>query len=535
MNCLVLEWDGEMVLIDCGILFPDASTPGVDIFAPDFSYIRQRLDKLRGVVITHGHEDHIGAIPFLAQETDLDVYCREFPGGLIANKLSEYSNTKAVTFHSMKPREVFSVGPFEFDPIPVRHSTIDSMALAIKTPVGNIVHSGDFKFDANEYKGKVVDFEPFKQWAKKGIHLLLSDSTNAPVPGKTLAEQDISESFEKILEGEKRRLIVAMFSSNIERLENLLKIAKKMNRKLALAGRGMHSYSRLAHEQSALEIPDDTLILLENVEDYPDDQVLIVATGSQAEPQSALLKMAHGTHPEIKIKKDDLVMLSSRFIPGNERAISRMISDLCRSGAEVMYEGFHKIHVSGHGFQDDLMMMLQSCRPKNFIPIHGEYRHLTKHAGLAEKAGVPRENINLVEDGQVVEVDADGVSLGERLTMRRTIIVNGRVHENDPSVFMQRAAMAKAGIVFVTLVYDAKSKQLLSRPELRFHGLIFQRGEDPETVLSEAVSAVEAVYRENIKHEDLGEMVRQGTRRYFKKKVSHKPIVIPLLIPIQNS
>ncbi len=416
MNCLVLEWAEQMVLIDCGIQFPDASYSGVDLLTPDLSYVRSRLANLLGVVVTHGHDDHIGGIPFLAKDAELDIYCTPFPEGLVRNKLAEATDIHEVRFHAVKARAQFQLGPFTFDPIPVQHSIIESMAFVIQTPVGNIVHTGDFKHDANEVvPGEAIGFEPFEEWARQGVLLLLSDSTNAERSGHTLSELDIAKSFEGIFSSQSGRLFIALFASNIRRIEKLLWIAKGLGKKVALAGRSMHSYLRLAHEQGALKIPEETLVLLENIDAYADDRVIVLLTGSQAEPQSALVRISQGVHKDIQIKSTDRVVLSSRFIPGNERNITAMIDHLYRLGAEVTYESIHQIHVSGHGFQDELLMMLHATKPKFFVPIHGEFRHLAKHAKLAQAAGVAPENVRVVEDGQLLEVDKDSLLLGERL------------------------------------------------------------------------------------------------------------------------
>ncbi len=413
MNCLVLEWGNEIVLIDCGIQFPDASYGGVDLLVPDLAYVRDRFKSLRGIVVTHGHDDHIGALPFLAREGEIHVYTTPFPRGLIRQKGEEYPEVRNIVFHDISPRKPFKVGPFTFDPIPVQHSIIESLALSIETPVGTIIHTGDFKHDPNEIGGEVIGFEPFQEIGDKGVALLLSDSTNAERTGHTLSELDIAKSFEQIFASQTGRLLTALFASNIRRIERLMQLASAQGKKVALAGRSMHSYTRLAHEQSSLTIPADTLILLENTHKYPDDKVIILMTGSQAEPQSALVRVSQGVHKDIQIKSGDRVILSSRFIPGNERNITSMIDHLYRLGAEVTYESIHQIHVSGHGFQDELMMMLRAARPRHFVPIHGEYRHLAKHSKLASQAGVSPENIQILEDGQSLDLTKKGLFRGE--------------------------------------------------------------------------------------------------------------------------
>jgi ribonuclease J len=532
MNCLVLEWKNDIVLVDCGIQFPDASYAGVDLLLPDLTYLKSRLDKIRGVVVTHGHDDHIGAIPYLAREIEVDVYCTAFPEGLLRNKLMEFNYAREVRFHKIEPRKPFSVGVFKFEPLPVAHSIIESVAFAIETPVGNLIHTGDFKHDNQEGEGKKLGFEAFEEWSRKGVLLLLSDSTNAERTGHTLSEKDISQSFEGIFAGQSGRLVIALFASNIRRIEGLLWLAKKLHKKVALAGRSMLAYTKLAHEQSSLDIPEDTLILLENIHQYPDKQVIVLATGSQAEPQSALVRVAQNLHKDFRIRNGDLVILSSRFIPGNERAITHMIDHLYRNGAEVMYESIHQIHVSGHGFQDELMMMLDAVRPKFFTPIHGEYRHLKKHASLAQQSGISRSHIHVIEDGQMLEATPDGVTLGDKLELQKVAIVEGEILDGNPQAFSQRASLAKTGIVFAVLLRDAGNRRLVAEPQVSFHGLLFRHGESPAETLKEAVKTIETVHAESSAKQDLAELLRLELRRFFKKRVSHKPVVIPMILDI---
>lgn len=534
MNCMVLEWANSMVLLDCGIQFPDASYMGVDLLTPDLTYVKNRIKKLKGVVVTHGHDDHIGAIPFLLRETDLDIYCTPFPEGLIRNKLAEYDDLNEVRFHRIKPRKTFKVGDFRFDPIPVAHSIIEALGFFIETPVGNLVHSGDFKHDPKELvDGKPIGFEPFRERGEEGTLLLLSDSTNAERVGHTLSEQDISGSFENILSSQTGRLLIALFASNIKRVEKILHIAHRLGKKVALGGRSMHSYTKLAHEQDSLSLPPDTLILMENTGEYPDDQVIVLLTGSQAEPQSALVRISQNNHKELQIKNGDKVILSSRFIPGNERNITQMIDHLYRLGAEVIYESIHQIHVSGHGFQDELLMMLHATKPKCFVPIHGEYRHLAKHAKLAVSSGVQDRNARIIEDGQVLEVDANGLALAERLELQKGVVVDGIYMEGARDLFTQRSNLAKTGIVFAVFVRNAKTKKLLTDPGLSGYGLLFHKGSDQEAIFDAAKKHITAAYKEAAKDPEVSEVMRIELRRFFRKRVSHKPVAIPIFLDVK--
>ena len=531
MNAMALETRGDMILIDCGLQFPDASYPGVEVLVPDLSYVLDRLDKLRGIIVTHGHDDHIGAIPFLLREKDLDIYSTPFPRGLIEQKLAEFSGVKEARFHHIEPRKKFSVGCFNFDPIPVQHSIIEALAFAIETPVGTVIHSGDFKHDPKEASRGEITFQAFHEYGDKGVLLLMSDSTNAEREGHTLSEVDIEKSFEKILGNQTGRLIIALFASNIRRLERIMAIAKKQGKKVALMGRSMHSYTRIAFEQSSLVIPDDTLIPIENIGKYCDDQIIVLSTGSQAEPRSALVRVAEGIHKDFEIRKTDTVVMSSRFIPGNERSITRMIDSLYRSGADVLYESVHQIHVSGHGFQDELMMMLKATRPKFFIPIHGEFRHLSKHAKLAIGSGVKEENSVVIEDGQVIEISPDEMKLGEKIEIVKLPAVENLYVDGSPEALKQKHALAKAGIVFVALFRNPRTHQLLSDPIVCVQGLLLYHGSDEEEVIAGAKKKLIAVNADYGDRDDFEEIVKLETRRYFRRHASYKPVVIPVVIP----
>lgn len=533
MNCLLLEWEETIVLIDCGIQFPDASYPGIDLLLPDLTYLRERLSKIKGVVVTHGHDDHIGGIPFLAKETELDVYSTPFPRGLVEAKILEHKDLREIRFHEVQHDQKFAIGPFTFHPIRVQHSIIESLAFAVETPVGTVIHTGDFKHDPQETaSGEVIDFQRFEEWGAKGVLLLLSDSTNAERGGHTLSERDIAESFHRLFEKQSGRMIIALFASNIRRVERLLRIAHSMGRKVALCGRSMLSYTKLAFDQNSLHIPADTLIPIEHIGLYPDNQVVVLATGSQAEPQSALVRVSQGIHKDLQIRSGDLVVMSSRFIPGNERNITTMIDQLYRQGAEVMYEAVHQIHVSGHGFQDELLMMLRATKPKFFVPIHGEYRHLKKHASLAKQAGVKPGNIMVVEDGQSLEATAHSIELSEKREMKKQAVVEGDYVQTESTSFSDRLTLAKTGVVFAALIRDRKTGKLVADPQIASHGVLLREGHHPEDVHEDAVIHLEDVFNDERDREDLKDLLRLEIRRFYKKRATHKPQVISLILDV---
>ncbi len=532
MNCMVIECGETMVLIDCGLQFPDSTYTGVELLLPDLKYLLANLDKIKAVIVTHGHDDHIGAIPFLLRHVALDVYTTRFPKSLIENKLIEHSNLKPIRFHEITQREKFTVGCFEFDPIPVQHSIIEALAFSIKTPCGTIIHTGDFKHDPKELSQGQIGFEPFEEIGNEGVLLLMSDSTNAERAGHTLSEMQIVESFQSILSNQKSRLIIALFASNIKRLEKIMAIAYEQGKKIAFAGRSMHSYTRLASEQGKLTIPPDTLVLLEDTQRVPDEKMIVLATGSQAEPQSALLRISEGIHKDFQIKPGDQVVMSSRFIPGNERNITKMIDQLYRQGAEVMYESVHQIHVSGHGFQEELLMMLKAVRPKFFIPIHGEFRHLSKHANLAVSAGVEKQNVIVVEDGQFVEVDANEIRLGEKLVMQKTTVVEMQYVQGTPEVLKERNNLCKTGIVYVTFLCDKHTEKLIGDPVISAYGQMYRSEYTEDVIFPHLKEHLKEVFRTARNQESLHDLIRIETRKFFKRRASHKPVVIPIILDV---
>lgn len=526
MNCMCLEYDGQFVLLDCGVQFPGQNYPGVDLLIPDLSYLADRMENLLGVVVTHGHEDHIGAIPFLPGQRKIHVYATPFPRGLIENKLEEFPDAARIVFHDIEPRKKFKLGPFTFDPIPVAHSIIEALGFAIETPAGVLVHTGDFKHEPTPTAGPALNFDAFAEYGDKGVDLLLSDSTGAERPGHTMSETEIIGSFEKFFREQNTRLLVALFASNVRRVEALIALAGKMGKRVALAGRSMHSYTTLAQRLGAMHLPEGTLIPLDQAGRYPEDQVVVLLTGSQAEPQAALVRMTQGTHREFRIREGDTVILSSRFIPGNERNISDMINELFRLGAEVLYESFHQVHVSGHGFQDELKMMLEATRPRCFIPIHGEYRHLARHARLAEETGIPRRNIAVIEDGQIVELDDQGLYRGEKLELGKSLLVEGRFVRGGAALFQQKLSLSKTGVVFAVLVADKFTGKLLAAPRVYQHGLLFREGMEPQEVLEDAIDYLEDRFPSVSKKTDRNDQMRLDLRRFLKDRVSVKPLVI---------
>ncbi|MBI5232712.1 MAG: ribonuclease J, partial [Coriobacteriales bacterium] len=478
-NMTVLEFGNDMVVIDAGLMFPDEDHPGVDLILPDYSYIVKRKDKLRGIVITHGHEDHTGALPYLLKDLGLPVPVlgSKLTLGILRPKLEEHGLKKA------KLREVRSgghvnLGPFGFDFLPVNHSIPDGLALVVRTPVGDILHTGDYKFDQTPIDGRLADYAGFTKAGKRGVKLMLSDSTNAERPGVTLSEAEVGKTIHEIIAEAEQRVIVASFASHIHRLQQVIDAAVAADRKVAVTGRSMLNNTRIARELGYLHIDEDDLIDAYELGDLPPEKIVVLSTGSQGEPLSALARMANGDHKTVQIEEGDTVIISATPVPGNEKAVSRIINRLAKAGANVVHKDIARVHVSGHGSAEDCKLMLNLVTPTYFMPVHGETRHLAAHARLAESVGVPRENIFVCDNGDVLEVDEKGVRHGERAGAG-IVYVDG-LHVGDPGhpVLRDRQVLASDGIATVVVALDAETRAVSGEPEIIARGVTMGDGEE---------------------------------------------------------
>ncbi|MFC1820866.1 ribonuclease J, partial [Thermodesulfobacteriota bacterium] len=425
LNMMAMEYDDYILVIDAGLMFPEEYMPGVDVVIPDFHYLKENRDKVRTIILTHGHEDHIGAMPFLLREIDVPVFGTNFTIELLKEKLREHDLVENVTLKKIKAGDTSHLGPFRVEYIGVNHSIVDGVGLAIDTPEGIIVHSGDFKIDHTPVDGKYTELNRFAHYGEQGVIALFSDSTNVEKEGSTLSESDVRGTLEEIFQHCNGRLVVAVFASNITRIQQVINLAAKFNRKVALSGRSMKTNVRIAVNEGFINIPEDVEVEEKAIKLLPESEVTIITTGSQGEPMSSLTRMAQNRHKEIKIKKGDTIILSSRFIPGNEKAITSIINSLYRMGAQVVYEKVSDIHSSGHAYKDELKLMLNIVKPKYFIPIHGEYRHLVKHIQVAEETGLSPDNSLLVEDGDTINFKKGRVEIGDKVQTGR-ILVDGK-------------------------------------------------------------------------------------------------------------
>ena len=535
LNMTVFEYDGAILVVDCGLMFPEDYMLGVDIVIPDYDYLKENKDRVAAIVLTHCHEDHIGALPFLVKDVTAPVYATPFTMALIRYKLEERELLSKVQLHEIKPRERFNVGPFEIEFVRASHSVVDGVSLAIRTPAGLVIHTGDFKITHGQLDDEATDVSRLAQLGEEGVLALLSDSTNAEKEGYTLSESEIGATLQKAVEESSGRVIVALFASNVPRLAQIVSIAAKTGKKIVFNGRSIEVSMRIAQELGYIHVPEGMQIDVSQVMDYEDNEVLMVTTGSQGEPMSALARIAAGAHKQIKIKHGDTVILSSKFIPGNEKAITGIINNLYRRGAEVIYEKISAIHVSGHAFREELKLMMHLTRPRYFMPVHGEYRHLLHHARLAEKVGIPKNRILLAQNGNVVHFMDDVGWIGESVDTGRTFVDGKGIGDVGRKVLKDRRALSEHGIVVATMILDMDTGVVIYGPELISRGFVFEdeKGhllQDAQCVIMDAVEQLDLSGQDRI---PLIETATQQTlRRFFNYVIRRRPVIIPLVLEV---
>jgi len=536
MNSTVLECGEDMMLIDCGLMFPDEGMLGVDIVIPDFGYVLDNRDKLKGIVITHGHEDHTGALPYLLREVNVPVYGTALTLGLIRNKLREHGLEDEVELVTVKPRDVIRLGrSFAVEFVRVTHSIVDGVGLGIETPAGLVVHTGDFKIDPTPVDGELLDFNLFSEYGRKGVALLLSDSTNATRGGFTFSEKEVRRAFEDIFAKAKKRIIISSFASNIHRIQQAVDVAEMFGRKVILNGRSMVENARIAADLGYLSIPDGMWKRLEDLPKMADEEVVIITTGSQGEPMSAMSRMAMDEHKQIKVRPGDTVIISAKIIPGNEKSIARIINHLFMRGADVIYEKTSEIHVSGHASKEELKLMLNIIKPRHFIPVHGEYRHLVSHAKLAEKVGVPSGNIFILKDGDVVELDSEGARMAGSIDAGRVFIDGKGIGDVGDEVLRDRMRLAHDGVVIVIIGIEKLSGRVSSGPDIISRGFVFE--DASQELLAEVRGVVDALLAE-MPPETKSELtlvqskVRTTLKKFIKKRMDRLPMILPIVLEV---
>ncbi|NOQ52218.1 MAG: RNase J family beta-CASP ribonuclease [Desulfuromonadaceae bacterium] len=538
LNMMALEYADKILLIDCGLMFPEAYMLGIDLVLPDISSLQERTEDIVGLFLTHGHEDHIGAIPFLWERLgEPDIYGTRLTLGLLRNKLKEFELDNRVPMVEVQPRRKVDLFPFEVEPFRAAHSIVDGVGLAIRTPVGLVVHTGDFKLDQTPVDGENTDLARLAEFGEEGVLLLLADSTNVENEGYTLSERTVKKALDEIIPHCPQRVMVATFSSNIHRIQQIADAAEAVGRKLLINGRSMVSNIDIARKLGYLKIAEEQFIDLRRMRELPPEQVLIITTGSQGEPLSALMRIALGDHKQIALEKGDTVILSSKFIPGNEKSISDLINNLYRRGAEVFYEKTSEIHVSGHASREELKLVHNLVKPKYFVPIHGEYRHLVKHAQLAVEMGLPQENSQVLENGQPLLIGNDGWELESRVETGRIFVDGKGVGDVGTMELRDRRHLANHGLVILMLAINQSSGEIVQGPEIFTKGFVPEENEESEVLLAEAKQAVCDLLSERSLDavsdwEELRVGVRKALRRCFNKRIARRPLILPVILEL---
>jgi ribonuclease J len=514
-------------------MFPEEEMLGIDLVIPDISYLREHQEKVRGIFLTHGHEDHIGALPYILRELPVPLYGTPLTLGLISEKLKEHGLAGSVEMIPVRPREVVRAGEsFEVEFIRITHSIVDGVSLGITTPVGRIVHTGDFKVDHTPVDGELFDFQRFSEYGERGTLVLLSDSTNSEREGHTPSEREVGRAFEKIFVTAKKKIIVATFASNIHRFQQILDVASRCNRKVIPSGRSMVNNVRIASEMGYLTAPPGVLADIDELPHLPPEQVVLVTTGSQGEPMSSLTRLAMNDHKQIQLEEGDTVVLSARMIPGNERAISLVINHLFRRGANVIYEPVSDVHVSGHAYREEQKMMLSLVRPQYFIPIHGEYRQLVCHARLAEEMNIPRENILIIEDGDVASFTSEGGRKEGRVQSGRVFVDGKGIGDVGKIVLRDRRHLGTDGILIVLMGIEHATGEITTGPEIISRGFVFEEGsadllKDLGEVVCQAFEGLDVEIKSD--GPEVKARIAQALKKYVVKKMDRKPMIIPII------
>ena len=532
-NMTVLEYGNDSIVVDCGMGFPDEDMYGIDVVLPDITYLKNNASRIRGIILTHGHEDHIGAVPYVLRELDVPIYTTPLTAALVELKLEEHDLLRNSQIFTKKAGSVFRLGAFTIEFIHVNHSIPDSVALAIKTPLGTVIHTGDYKIDVTPISGGMIDLTRFGELGNEGVLALLMDSTNVEKPGHSDSERKVGASFERLFAGCKKRIIITTFASNVHRLQQIIDVAAKYKRKVAITGRSMENVLRVSTELGYMNIPENVMVDLDRVNKLPRDHVVIISTGSQGEAMSALYRMAFSEHKQIRVDGEDRIIISASAIPGNENTISRVIDELFHKGAEVIYDRHTDLHVSGHASQEEQKMMLALIRPKYFIPVHGEYRMLVKHAELGKEMGVGPKNVVVAENGSVIEITKKGIKCEDSVPAGAVLLDgSGGIGEVGTVVMRDRRKLAEDGMIVVVLPYSSYDHRLLADPEIITRGFVYVKEaedmmEELKRVTLESVYSCEA---QRIRDwTTIKARVKSNLSGYLFKTTKRSPMILPVI------
>ena len=535
-NLYVFEYENDMIVVDVGLEFPDQDMLGIDVVIPDFAYLLNNRDKVRGVVITHGHEDHIGGLPYLMKELSATVYSTKMTQGLIEAKFAEHGLKGKVNMNTVKAGDVIKLGCFEVEFITVNHSIPDAVALAIKTPVGTVVHTGDFKIDTTPTQGEMIDLARFGDLGNEGVLALLMDSTNAERPGYTMSERRVSQSLENIFKNaEGKRIIIATFSSNVYRVQQIIDIAAGLGRKVALSGRSMVNVTNIAEQLGYIKLPEGVLFDINAIDRFPKDETVIITTGSQGETMSALYRMAYSDHRKVVVSEDDLIVLSSNPIPGNEKFVTNIVNELMKLGCSVVYESLAEVHTSGHACQEELKLILGLVKPKFYIPVHGEYKHLKKAQMLGESMGIPTENILISDNGKVIELTPDSARFNGEVPTGSVFVDGTSVGDVGAIVMRERRQLAQDGLIVVTASIDKDTGALVGEPELICRGFVYMRQsedllEQLKTLVTDCINRNAAIAIHD--YNAIKTVVRDDLSKAIFQQSKRTPMVIPVICKV---
>ena len=533
MNITAFEYEDSIIVVDCGLSFPADDMLGIDLVIPDVTYLKDNIDKVKGFMITHGHEDHIGALPYVLRDINVPIYATRLTMGIIENKLKEHNLMKGTKRKVVKFGQSINLGQFRVEFIKTNHSIVDAAALAIYSPAGVVVHTGDFKVDYTPVFGDAIDLQRFAELGKKGVLALMCDSTNAERPGFTPSEKTVGKTFDSLFEEHKNtRIFVATFASNVDRVQQIINTAYKFGKKVCVEGRSMVSIIETARNLECISIPDNTLIEIDQLKNYPDDQQVIITTGSQGESMAALSRMANGMHRKITIGAGDTVIFSSNPIPGNEKSVTKVINELLRKGADVI---FQDAHVSGHACQEELKLIYSLVKPKYAIPVHGEYRHLKANAGVAKSLGIPKENVFIMQSGEVLELCDDYAKVVDKVHTGAILVDGLGVGDVGNIVLRDRQHLAEDGIIIVVLTLERRTNRLLAGPDIVSRGFVYVR--ESEELMDDARKAVSEALEKCLKgrHTDWNKIklvIRDAMNDYIWKKTKRRPMVIPIIMDV---
>lgn len=534
-NMTVIEYKNEIIVIDCGLMFPEEEMFGIDIVIPDIAYLLKNKDKVKGIVLTHGHEDHIGALPYILKQMNVPIYGTRLTLGIVETKLKEHGLLSECELKVVQPKDTITFEDIKVEFIRNSHSIADSCSLAVHTPVGVIVHTGDFKVDYTPIDGVVMDFARLAELGNQGVLLMLADSTNVERPGYTMSERTVGETFEKIFSDAKSRIIVATFASNIHRVQQIINAAHKYNKRVAICGRSIENIAEVAVTLGYLNIPDGLLVDINDIDKYPDSKIVIITTGSQGEPMSALARMSISEHKKVEIRKDDLVIISATPIPGNEKLISRVINQLFKKGANVIYESLAEVHVSGHARQEELKLIHNLIKPKYFMPVHGEYRHLKQHSILAQKLGMDESRIFITDIGQVLEVSKDSAKIAGNVTAGQVLVDGLGVGDVGNIVLRDRKHLSQDGILTVVVTIEKETGSIIAGPDIISRGFVYVR--ESEDLMEDAKNIVKAALERCLGNQitewaTLKSNIKDDLREFLYEKTKRKPMILPIIMEI---